>query len=335
MKTRLNHLKITVRLSFVCLSIFFLTINSAYPETDHLRGPAFSDPSKVQEMSDKWKNQPVRYKSNMKDMDIVIDINQQLIPYIKPMVEEYAEIKGLKIGFSEGTCGKSAGLIERKEVDIGGFCCPPGEIDRLPGLSYHTIGIIPLSIFVNPVNKIDNLTLDQIRHIFEGKIYKWSEVGGMDKPVRVVASMHCKIRPGHWRLLIKDENLFSPRMIEEGDMSDTIALVGSETASIGYETLYVSERFKHRGKVKALKINGYASSELEHTLMGRYPLYRTYNITTWEGKNTKNQHATELVDYMVKNIEKIQDKIHMIPASQLRKKGWKFRGDELIGEPDK
>ncbi len=313
--------------------IHLLTISNAWSDTDHLKGLAFSDPSVTQEMPDEWRKQPIKYIPENVDMDLVVDINQQLYPHLKPLIEEYAKKKGLKVAYSEATCGKSAGLIERKQVDIGGFCCPPASMDRLPGLRYHTLGIIPLSIFAHPSNKVDNVTIDQLRGIFQGDIYKWSEVGGANKPVRVVASMHCKMRPGHWRLLLKDADLFSPRMTEEGDMSDTIALVAATPDAIGYEAGLVAKRFRHRGEVKTLKIDGYSSMNIEDTLKGDYALYRTYNITTWEGEGLENRHVPDLVKYIFKNLDKIYKEMNLIPAELLRKNGWKFNGSELIGEP--
>lgn len=44
--------------------------------------------------------------------------------------------------------------------------------------------------------------------------------------------------------------------------------------------------------------------------------------------------ANKLVNYLQQHIEKIHSDVAFIPPSQLRKAGWKFQDDELIGEPD-
>ncbi len=89
-----------------------------------------------------------------------------------------------------------------------------------------------------------------------------------------------------------------------------------------------------------LKIDGHDATDLKYVLSGNYPLYRSYSLTTWKenagNKKLKSQlEAKKLVQYLQKHIEKIHTDISYIPPSQLRRAGWKFRGDELIGEPDK
>ena len=66
---------------------------------------------------------------------------------------------------------------------------------------------------------------------------------------------------------------------------------------------------------------------------GTCGIYRTYNITTWEGKGVENHRAKRLVEYLLKEVEHLDPKYGFAPASRLRKSGWKFKGDELVGEP--
>ena len=87
-------------------------------------------------------------------------------------------------------------------------------------------------------------------------------------------------------------------------------------------------------KLKPLRINGYSPEEQAHLISGDYPLYFTYNITTWERKENRNPHAQKLVEYILKHSDQIDPKVGIVPANILRKAGWKFKGNELIGEPD-
>ena len=73
-------------------------------------------------------------------------------------------------------------------------------------------------------------------------------------------------------------------------------------------------------------------------LSGKYPLYRSYSLTTWKSNagntNVKSKLlAKNLVKYLQQHIEKVHTDLSYIPPSQLRRAGWKFQGDELIGEP--
>lgn len=64
----------------------------------------------------------------------------------------------------------------------------PGALDpsKLVG---HQIGAANVAFVVHPSNPVTALTLAQIAGILSGKITKWSEVGGADQPIVVVAAM--------------------------------------------------------------------------------------------------------------------------------------------------
>ena len=326
------------RLLACIMVVLFITINPATVLTsysqetiDNLRGKPFSDPSVISPMPEDWKKKPIQYLPDFFGADIVIDLNQQIEPYFEPLVKEFAAKNKLKIVSMKGTCGKSAARIDRKEIDVGGFCCPPGERDRLPGLKYHTMGISPLALLVHQDNPVKNVSLKDARNIFQGKISNWSEVGGPDLPIKRIVSFHCKHRPGHWKLLLSHEDLFSPDLMQTGEMEDMIVFVASNPGAIGYESPLVAERFKHRGVVKALKIDGYGP-EAANLKKPEYPIYRTFTMTSWEGKDS-NSHSIKLIDYLIHKVEEVGEKIYMLPVSVLKKNGWKFVGDELVGEP--
>jgi hypothetical protein len=40
------------------------------------------------------------------------------------------------------------------------------------------------------------------------------------------------------------------------------------------------------------------------------------------------------VDYLLKEVENLDKKFNLVPSSRLRKAGWKFKDDELVGAPD-
>ena len=54
----------------------------------------------------------------------------------------------------------------------------------------------------------------------------------------------------------------------------------------------------------------------------------------WEGKGMANRNAARLVEYLIKEFEKLDpDKFGFVSQGRLRKAGWQFSGDELTGEP--
>ncbi len=329
---------------FTCSLVVFLLLGLALEifsdPLKGLTGAPFTDPTRIMDMPEKWKRQSIKYDTSVSNVDLVVSLDQQMYPALKKKILKYASENNLKIVVKNGTCGISSGMLSRKAIDIGGFCCAPGLIDRLPGLKFHTIGIAAIALIVHPENNIDNVTIGQARKIFTGEIYHWSElktskgVSGLNLPILPVGRLHCKLRPGHWRLLLDNEDLFSPSIEEVGAIPDMISQVSTDKHAIGYETLWMNHFLRHKGKVKVLRINGYHPNTPYNLLSGKYPLYRVYNLTTWEGEGIANPSAQKLVKYLTQQAEYLDKKYSIIPASRLSQAGWKFMGDELIGEPD-
>jgi len=49
----------------------------------------------------------------------------------------------------------------------------------------YKVALDGLSVYVNPENSLKELTLDQLKDIFTGKVKNWKEVGGADAPITV------------------------------------------------------------------------------------------------------------------------------------------------------
>lgn len=305
-----------------------------------LSGKPFTDPNKQVDMPEEWLKQPLEYDSWAKDADIAVTLGQDLYPTFFPIIQDYAKRNNITIAVKEGTCGISAGLLKRKRVDMGGFCCPPSRTDRLPGLKFHTLGIGPIGLLVHPDNPVDNVSLDEARNIFQGKMHRWSELeaakGGkaLKSPIKVIGRLHCKPRPGHWRLLLDNESRFSARMLEVEATLDMISRVAAFKGAIGYETLWSVSRYRDRGKVKVLKIGGHDPADHNNLANGKYALYRVYNVTTWETQANKNPHAGKLIKYLIGQIERLHEEAGLVPVSKLKDSGWKFKDNELVGEPE-
>lgn len=326
---------------FFILSIPFtiqVTLAEGLPKT--LGGLAFSDPEKIVSKSEAWLKRPIRYKKESIGSDVAMMLDQHSYPALLPFIQDYAKAKKLKISAGEGTCGPSEGMLNRKQVDIGGFCCPPSRSDRLPGLTYHTLGISPLAIFVHPNNPIDTLTSEQVRAIFRGALTRWSQLIPNNKKsfkdilIQPIIRLHCKTRPGHWRLILDNEDSFGPRINEVGTIPDMVSNVAGYQGAIGYEEIWMTiNHYKNKGKVKILKIDGQDPFDLETLKSGNYPFYRVHTITTWNSDTTSNPKAQELVQHLLKKAGSIDPKFYIVPAYDLPRNLWKFKGNDLIGAP--
>lgn len=321
------------------LSFVFLIVmaNSVSAEAVHDHHSKFSNPEVFAPVDKGWEEKSVKYVKKYKESDLVVTLGQQTHPVFKKLIAEYAKERNLKITLLHGTCGITSGRLLKKKVDVGAFCCPPGRNDRFPGMTFHSLGISPIALLVHPSNPVKNLTYKKAREIFQGKVNRWSDVEGADTKqsayIKPVGRLHCKIRPGHWRTLLSNENKFSPSLFEVGVISDMISQVARNPAAIGWEVPIMVDVYKDRGKVRMLKVDGHSPTDLDYLLSGNYPLYRSYSLTTWDSSDKKEMSA-KLVKFLQAQMEKIHEEIDYIPPSKLRKAGWKFIGDELVGEPE-
>ena len=109
-------------------------------------------------------------------------------------------------------------------------------------------------------------------------------------------------------------------------------MVALDPQAIGYETLWMIRNHRTSGTVKTLRLNGVSPDDTAALARGRYPLYRVYNLTTWEGAAAKTQ-AKQLVRHLRDRVQEWDSRFFMVPVTRLRAQGWKLEGDELVGEP--
>jgi len=327
----------------IVFSTFIIGSTGSHASTDHsTAGTTFTDPDTLAKVEAGFQSKKITYDSKVGDVDLVITLGQQTYPALHKVIEKMAADKGIKIHIKKGSCGATARRLLKKSVDIGAYCCPPGKSDRLPGLEFHTIGITPLVLVTNTANPVENVSTDAAQRIFQGDYLNWTEVPGTEsladklkgKSIQPVARLHCKKRPGHWRGLIINADEFSPKVKEVGVIPDLVKQVAQSETAIGFETAYMLKVHKDKGELKILNIDGRDPDNLEHLLNGDYPLYRVYNLTTWTNPESKNKFAEDFVKDIADYIEADGDEFRFIPSSKLRKAGWKFRKDELIGQPD-
>lgn len=317
---------------FLTALFLFIPFSNYAASLDELAGPPFSDPTVTQDMDDKWKEKPIQYETPDAKADLVVSLNQQFYEYILPYIIQYGEQNNLNIVVKRGTCGLSAAMLSSKAGDMGALCCPPAKTDRLPGLHYFTLGVHPIAILVHPDNPIESVSRKDLRKIFMGEMVNWAELGWDNGRIEPVVRLHCKKRPGHWRLILDNEDLFSTSITEVGAIEDMFSLVAKNPTAIGYEALWLS--IIRSNNVKLLKIDGSSPEELDKTAQGIYQFYRVISMTSWQDPHLKHPHSEKLIEFLNNQVERNGESYGIISVNRLKKAGWKFKEHELIGEPD-
>ncbi|MBF0136601.1 MAG: substrate-binding domain-containing protein [Magnetococcus sp. DMHC-1] len=305
-----------------------------------LRGPAFTpgapDPALV---SPEWIHKKISYPKAVGHLDLRIQMDQNLFDALTPIIENYAKEKNLRVQIEKGTCGTSSGPIERKEADMAGFCCPPAPYDRLPGIVFHTIGIVPTVLITHPDNPVGSVSFGEVQKIYAGKIRSWKELSdpkskSMTGSIQPVARLHCETRPGHWRDILDNKNLFFQQTIFVASIPDMVDAVAANPNAFGWVSRWVVENQANKGRVKFVKLGGVDPDDTQAVAQGRYPYFKVMNLTTWEGAAAKPQ-ANQVIDYLLNQFNQVKQQAFIVHASQLRQNKWIFSGNELIGMPAK
>lgn len=81
--------------------------------------------------------------------------------------------------------GKGIKALLEGQVTLAGVSRSLESDEKKQKLIGHTIGYDAIAVFVNKKNPVNNLTKEQLKGIFTGKIKNWKEVGGKDAPIHV------------------------------------------------------------------------------------------------------------------------------------------------------
>ena len=166
-------------------------------------------------------------------------------------------------------------------------------------LTYTPIGKEAFVFFVNAKNPIEDISVEQIKDIYSGKIKKWSELG-----IKGVGSIRAFQRDEGsgsqtaLKKLMADRELIVPpkeNVVEGmGGIIEKAADYRNYKNAIGYSFRFYSTEMVKNNQIKLLKING-VYPDTESIENGSYPLTSEFYAVTRSGctENTK-----KLVDWI-------------------------------------
>lgn len=190
------------------------------------------------------------------------------LPFAEQLAEDYMKKNpGVNINVQGGgsAVGIQSALNGTAQIGIADLVILPPEAKELKNFVVALDGI---SIVVHPSNKIENLTSEQVRAIYSGKIKNWKEVGGMDKEIIVVSrEVGSGTRSSFENLMLKGLKLREDAIIGESNGVIKETIINSPDA-IGYITQGIVDE-----KIKALKIDGIPST-FENMVTGKYKIVR-------------------------------------------------------------
>lgn len=160
--------------------------------------------------------------------------------------------------------------------------------DRLPLLLPRPIAFVLFTLVINPDAGVRDLTLAQVKDVFAGRTTNWKELGGNDRPVRVVdresdsgtrTTLEQRVlgtaEPGENSVdcqEAKPESLPAPVIrCRKGDTTSMLDAVAGVSGAIGYAELGAASG---RPDVATVRIDGQPAT-LDAADHGAYPFWQT------------------------------------------------------------
>ena len=182
---------------------------------------------------------------------------------------------------------KTGTTVAYKKLIDGGvdivFCAKPSEKQLEYAKSKNVeMELVPIGkeafvFIVNKNNIVDNLSIEQIKNIYSGKIKNWKEVLGENKPIIS---------------LVRKEGSGSQTAMESF-MGETKVKKNFNVfygRRIGYSFRYYIEGIINDSKIKMLKVNGIEPTK-ENIRDGKYPIVDNFYMIYRKDDNNKNIEA--------------------------------------------
>lgn len=210
-------------------------------------------------------------------------------PFAEKLAEQYMTLHpevNITVQGGGSAVGIQSAISGAAQIGMADLVILPEEAKNLFSTTVARDGI---SIIVHPSNPVIDLTMDQIREIFNGKIKNWKAVGGSDSPITVVSREAGSGTRTSFEQIITGIQLTDNAIIQDsnGTIRETVA---NDKNTIGY----ISHGLINE-KIKPLKVNGFECT-VQTIKQTRYPLVRPIFLLT----QTKAEGAVaEFIDYIL------------------------------------
>ena len=216
---------------------------------------------------------------------------------VGPLMEKVAkayEAKNSNVSIEINQVGSSAGIKDTINgvAELGMSSRDLKDEEKASGVEGTAIAYDGIAVIVNPANKVTNLTLEQLKDVYTGKITNWKDLGGEDGQIVVVSREDGSGTRDAFQEIVgyKSEELVADATIADGSGNIKTTVSGNKNA-IGFVSFsYVDNT------VNAIELNGVKPEE-ELAKSGEYKLSRPFLIVT--KKDTLTDEGKKVIDYIL------------------------------------
>lgn len=177
--------------------------------------------------------------------------------------------------------GSGTGIQEASEgkCDIGNSSRKLKD-EEAEKLDATVIGLDGIALVVNPTNKLEDITIEDLAKVYSGEITNWKDLGGDDKAIVVIGREDGSgTRDGFESIVMGDKE---PKYAQELESTGSVInAVATTDGAIGYASLANVDE-----TVKALKVGGVEATE-ENVKSGAYEVQRPFICATLKGSDNK------------------------------------------------
>lgn len=229
---------------------------------------------------------------NYERLDIAGSTSVQ--PVVEALSEKFTELHAndtesqIKINVQGGGSGLGIRSVNQGIVDIGTSSKELTK-EESKGLTQIILGYEGIVIVVNKENKVSDLSITQLRGIYNGSIRNWKQVGGKDLEIHVVSREDGSgTRDAFESLVLNNTKTYSKAIIQSSTESVKQAVV-SDPGAIGYVSLaHMSNN------VNPVSVDGIYASDAT-ILDGTYKLQRAFILLI---KGTPTGPVKEFLDFI-------------------------------------
>ena len=193
--------------------------------------------------------------------------------------------------------GSSAGIeaVSNGTADIATSSRDLNDDEKDLGLTPIVIAHDGIAVIVNEDNPVDNLSVDQLRDIYAGKITNWKDVGGDDLPIQIINRDEASGTREAFRTIVMGDASFDRSAAVLSGTGQVRDVVSRSRGAIGYISLgFVKSKYAAT-QVKPLSVEHVEPSE-KTVSSGGYPISRDLYFFV---KGKPSAAAQGYIDYVL------------------------------------
>jgi phosphate transport system substrate-binding protein len=232
---------------------------------------------------------------------------------------------GATKGIRSASSGTSdmGGTCRHWLIDVSGNKHPEEVNAKLVQVAWDAIVVV-----VSPSNPVNNISLDNLKKVYNGEITNWKDLGGPDKPIALVTRAGKISGVGHMfrRMVFGDPDYtFKARSLTVKSSGPLEKKVEKLSSAMGLDGISSAKR----SGVKVLALDGVEPTK-ENIGSGKYPLWRPLYLAINE-KSAKEE-TKKFVDFALSEegqaVISAQGTVNLSEGKALKPK-WEVRKKEL------